>query len=180
MVLFRCLSDRVLLRVHSERFLFESSVIGSSSGSSAIDSSLGSSVLFFRHDASFFQNVLLLFLLLKHILFYIIFSKRTSHLTISSEKNAEILAWYRHEISNLYWKYILSISQFINYLYCWIYCMKNRIKFFRNQTGFCFILKHKEIYFICSHSFSFLVPLLIIRCHPLLFVIPFVCLFING
>ena len=86
MVLFRYLSDGVLLRVHSERFLFESSVIGSSSGSSAIDSSLGSSVFFFRHDASFFQNMLLLFLLLKHILFYIIFSKRTSHLTISSEK----------------------------------------------------------------------------------------------
>ena len=56
-VLFRLLSDRVLFRVLSDRILFESSVIGSS----VIDSSLGSSVLFFRHAANFYQNVLLLF-----------------------------------------------------------------------------------------------------------------------
>ena len=108
-VLFRYLSDRVLLRVHNERFLFESSVIGSSSGSSAIDSSLGSSVLFFRHDASFFPNVLLLFLLLKHILFYIIFSKRTSQLTISSEKMQKYLhdrdAKYQICIENIYYQF---------------------------------------------------------------------------
>ena len=56
-VLFRLLSDRVLFRVLSDRILFESSV----TGSSVIDFSLGSSVLFFRHAANFYQNVLLLF-----------------------------------------------------------------------------------------------------------------------
>ena len=60
-VLFRFLSDRVLLRVFSDRILFASSVIGSSSGSSARDSPLGLSVVFFRHAAIFYQNVLLLF-----------------------------------------------------------------------------------------------------------------------
>ena len=60
-VLFRFLSDRALLRVFSDRILFASSVIGSSSGSSARDSPLGSSVVFFRHAAIFYQNVLLLF-----------------------------------------------------------------------------------------------------------------------
>ena len=48
---------RVLFRLLSDRVLFESSVIGSS----VIDFSLGSSVLFFRQAANFYQNVLLLF-----------------------------------------------------------------------------------------------------------------------
>ena len=61
-VLLRFLTDRVLLRVLSDRFLFASSVIGFSSESPVIDSSLGSSVLFFRHATIFFyQNVQLLF-----------------------------------------------------------------------------------------------------------------------
>ena len=47
-VLFRFLSDRVLLRVLSDKILFESSVIGSSSGSSVIHSFLGPSVLLFQ------------------------------------------------------------------------------------------------------------------------------------
>ena len=73
---FRFFSYRVLLRVLSDRVLFESSVIGFSSGSSIIDSSLGKSVFFFRNVANFYQNMLLLF-------FIYIFSKRSSHLTIS-------------------------------------------------------------------------------------------------
>ena len=60
-VLFKFHSDRVPLRVLSDRVLFESQVIGSSSGSSVIDSSPGLSVLFFRHAAIFYQNMLLLF-----------------------------------------------------------------------------------------------------------------------
>ena len=51
-VVFRFLSDRILLPV-----LFQSSVIGCSSGFSVIDSSLGSSVLFFQHPAIFYKNV---------------------------------------------------------------------------------------------------------------------------
>ena len=62
-VFFRFLSDkvffRVFLRVLSDRFLFES--LGSPSGYSLIASSPGSSVLFFRHAAIFYLNVLLLF-----------------------------------------------------------------------------------------------------------------------
>ena len=112
-VLFRFLSDRVLLRVFRDRILFAFSVMGSSLGSSARDSSLGSSVVFFRHAAIFYQNVLLL-LLKAEVLFDIIFSKRTSPLTISSEKNEEILAWYKHEI--LYWEYMSSTPLFIYYL----------------------------------------------------------------
>ena len=103
-VFFRFLSDRVLLRVLSGTKLFESSVIDFSSGSSIIYSSLGSSVLFFRHVAIYYQNVLLLFLLKADVLIYIIFSKRTSHVTICREKKEEILSSYKHEI--LCWKYI--------------------------------------------------------------------------
>ena len=51
--LYMFLSDRVLLRVFSDRELYESSVIGSSSGSSVIDCSLGSLVLFFWYAAIF-------------------------------------------------------------------------------------------------------------------------------
>ena len=105
-VLFRFLSDRVLFRFLSDRVLFESPVIGSSSWSSVIDSSLGSSVLFFCH-AAIYQNVLLHFFLKADVLFYIIFSKRFSHPIISREKNEEILAGYKDEI--LYWKYMSSI-----------------------------------------------------------------------
>ena len=75
-VLFRFLSDRALLRVPSDRTLIESSVIDPSSWSSVIDSSLGPSVLLFWHAAIFYQIV---FLLKADVLFYIIFSKRTSH-----------------------------------------------------------------------------------------------------
>ena len=84
-VLFRFHSDRVLFRVLSDRIPFESSIIGSSLGSSVIDASLGPSMLFFRHAAIFYQNVLLLFLLKPEVLFHNIFSKRTF-------QNEEILA----------------------------------------------------------------------------------------
>ena len=85
-------SNRFLLRVLSDRILFESSVIGCSSWFSIIDHSLGSSVLFFQNDAIFYQNVPLFFLLKTDALLFILFSERTSQLRISSEKNEEILA----------------------------------------------------------------------------------------
>ena len=101
-VLFRFLSDKFLFRVLSGRIVFESLLIGSSSGSSVINSSLGSSVLFFWYATIFLSKLLLL----KHVLFYILFSKRSSHLTISltcfdefsfnktdSKKHVEIFAW---------------------------------------------------------------------------------------
>ena len=119
-VFFRFLSDkvffRVFLRVLSDRFLFES--LGSPSGYSLIASSPGSSVLFFRHAAIFLFKRTTTFWLKTDVLFYIIFTKRASHLTIRNEKSKEILEWYRHEI--LYWKYISSVSPFMNYLGCWI------------------------------------------------------------
>ena len=102
-VLFRFHRDWVLLKFLSDRIFFESSVIDSSSGFSIVDSSLLSSMLFFRH-AAIYQNVLLRFYLLKaDILFYIIFSKRFAHLTISSKKN---LKKYLHDTNT---KYILKI-----------------------------------------------------------------------
>ena len=55
-VLLRFFSDRILFRVLGDRVLFESSVIGSSSGSAVRDSSIGSSMLFFRHVAIFLSN----------------------------------------------------------------------------------------------------------------------------
>ena len=138
--LLMVLSDRVLIRFHSDRallrffgdgVLFESSVIYSSSWSSVIDSSLGSSGLFFRHAAVFLIKTCYYFFLLKtDVLFYIAFSKRSSYLTISLtcfntfnktdiEKHEEILTCQRHKI--LHWNYMSSTSRFINYLYCWIY-----------------------------------------------------------
>ena len=182
--LFRFLSDRILLGVFSDNVLFESSAIGCSSGFSVIDSSLGSSVLFFRHAARFYQNVLLLFLLKTDVLFYIIFSKRSSHLTIISEKNEEILAWYRHRI--LYWKYMSSISRFINYLYCWMcssYILHKKFNKLVQEPDWPFVsswnLKSLSILFslICFYSFyhslSFPVThcdslsLVVVRCHAL-------------
>ena len=72
-VLFRFFSDRVLLSVLrdrdpilmvlNDRVLFESPVTGSSSGSSAIDSSLWSSLLFFRFFPLFFVNTFRYFFL---------------------------------------------------------------------------------------------------------------------
>ena len=61
-------------------------MIGSSSGSSAIDCSLGSSMLLLWYAAIFYQIVLLLILLKTDVLFYIVFSKRISHLTIRGKK----------------------------------------------------------------------------------------------
>ena len=79
-----------------------------------------------------------------------------------------------HEI--LYWQYMSSISQFINDLYCWIYSSyilhKKSSKILQEPDWpFVSLWNLKSLCFICSHSFSFVVPLPAIRCHSLSLVI---------
>ena len=81
-VFFRFIIDRILFRVLSGRVFFKSSVIGFSSVFAVIDFHLGSSVLFFRYVAIFASNHGTTFLSKTYVLFYIIFSNRSSHLTI--------------------------------------------------------------------------------------------------
>ena len=63
-----------------------------------------------------------------------------------------------HQFSDLK---IIYIAEYIVV----IYCIKNWIKFFKNQTVSFWNLKF--LYFTCSHWFSFVVPLAVIRCHSL-------------
>ena len=107
----------VLLRVLSARFVF--------------DSSPRSSFLFFLVCSSFFIKTWSYFFYLKtNVPFYIEFSKKSYHLAVTliyfnncnrtdSKNGREILAWLKHKI--LCWKYLPSISQFINNLDFWIY-----------------------------------------------------------
>ena len=95
-VSFRFLSDGILLMVLSDRVLFKSSVIGSSKGSSEIDSFPGLAVLFFRYASTFFIK--------KHQKTLINFNKN------DSRKHEQILAWWKHKM--LYWKYISAVSQY--------------------------------------------------------------------
>ena len=62
-VLLRFSIDGILFRVLSDRVLYESSVIETSSGFAVKDASLGSSMLFFRHIAIFYQIVPRFFLI---------------------------------------------------------------------------------------------------------------------
>ena len=73
-----------------------------------------------------------------------------------------------------------SISRFINNLICWIFSsytlyIKLNVKLFRNQSGFLFHFEtwnHSIIHsFIRYHLFSFVVPLIVIRCHSLPFFV---------
>ena len=82
MALFRFLIDRILFRVLSDRVFFESLVIGSSLGLALINSSLESSVLFFRCAAILLSNRAATFLSKTDVLFYIIFSKSNLHLIV--------------------------------------------------------------------------------------------------
>ena len=93
-----------------------------------------------------------------------------------------MLAWWANNIT-IYWKYMSSISWFINYLYCWIYgsyilqIKLNKIL----QEPDCFLLKLKItlfyfLFFIFSrctthyHSLS-LLRLVVIQCHLLSLVV---------
>ena len=126
-VLFRFLGDRVLLVVLSDRYLsrvlsdmvlFECPVIDFCSGSSVIDSSLGSSVLLFRHFPLFSIKTCYYFFYWKQMFYFILKkeqkerTKRTSHVTISSEKIKKYLIQTRNILLKIY----SSISRFINYI----------------------------------------------------------------
>ena len=69
-VLSRFFIDRILFKVLSDRVLYESSVIECSSGSTVVDSFLGSSMLFLHHVAIFLSNCAPIFLSKKIFLFY--------------------------------------------------------------------------------------------------------------
>ena len=60
-VLFRFFIDQILFGVLSDKVLFAFSVNGSASGSTVIDSPLGSSMLFFRHVAIFLSKRAIIF-----------------------------------------------------------------------------------------------------------------------
>ena len=111
----------------------------------------------------FLSKRVTIFLLKTDALFFILFSERTSQLRISSEKNEEILTWCRHEM--LYWKCMSWICRFVNYLYCWIYStyiLHKKLNKILQESDWLFVLfcHLKSLYFICSHSFSFVVQLL--------------------
>ena len=72
----------------------------------------------------------------------------------------------------LYWKFMSSIPLFINYLYCWIcssYILHKKLIKILQEPDWPFVSfwNLKLLYFIWSHSFSFVVPLPVIRCHSL-------------
>ena len=83
-VFFRFLSEWVFFRFFSDSVLFESSVFGASSGSSVIDFLSEFISPLFRYAAILLLKCAPLFLLWANLLFYVIFSKRHSLLTISS------------------------------------------------------------------------------------------------
>ena len=72
---FRFFIDRILFRVLSDRVFFESSVIGSYSGSTVL---LGHQCSFSAMSLFFLSNRAAIFLSKTDVLFYIIFSKRSS------------------------------------------------------------------------------------------------------
>ena len=141
--LFSFLSRRFIFRVLSDRVFFESSVTGSSLGSSVIDSSLGSSVLFLKRATTFSVKKkcsVLHYIFKKNFTLNNQFNPFYNDFNITDSQNyEEILAWWKHRI--LFRKYISLILQFTDNLHCWIYgsyCIKNCIKWFRNQTGVLF------------------------------------------
>ena len=67
-----------------------------------------------------------------------------------------------------------SISRFINYLYCWIYSsyiLHKKLNKILQEPNWLFasFLNWKSFYSTCPHSFLFVVPLRVIRCHLLSF-----------
>ena len=79
----------------------------------------------------------------------------------------------------LYRKYMSSVSQFINILYCWIYCNYTLHKKLNKslqepEWPFVSFWNIKSLFITCSHLFSFLNHLLslaVILCHSLPFVV---------
>ena len=52
-----------------------------------------------------------------------------------------------------------------------MYCIENWIKLFRTRLVFCFFQNIKLLYFTYSHSYLFVLSLLVIRCHSLSFFV---------
>ena len=75
-VLFRFLIDRIFFRTFCDRAIFESSVLGSSSVSALLDSSVGSSALFFHHAAIFLSNRAATFFHQKQMFCFTLYSQR--------------------------------------------------------------------------------------------------------
>ena len=65
-VVFRFLIDRIFFRILSDRAIFESSMLGSSSVPAVLDFSVGSSSFFFHHAAIFFYQIVLLLFFIKN------------------------------------------------------------------------------------------------------------------
>ena len=107
--------------------------LGYTLGFTMIGSSLGPSLLFFRNATIFY------FLIRNKCFFYckqmfcFIFSTKTLHLTISSDKKWKNTCMIQTR------KRMSSISGFINYLYCWIYSSyilhKKLNKIFQEPVG---------------------------------------------
>ena len=74
-----------------------------------------------------------------------------------------------------------SISRLTNYLYCWLYSryiMHKKLNKILQKPDWPLISfwNLKSLYFTCSHSFSFVLPLPVIRCQSLSFVsLVFIC-----
>ena len=130
----------------------------------------------------FFYIVLRLSLSKTDILFDTIFSKRSSHLTISFHQNwlrkkKEIFTWQTHKI--LYWKYMSSISRFFNYLYCWIYSASyishKKLNQILQEPDWSSVsiwnLKSLLFVFIRFITRCHLLSLIVIFCHSLSFAI---------
>ena len=64
-----------------------------------------------------------------------------------------------------------SISQFVNYLYCWIYMNLYEKNYSRTRLAFGSFWNLKSLCFNCSHLFSFAVSLAVISFHSLYFVV---------
>ena len=97
--------DSILFKFLSDRVLFKSSVIGYSSSSAIIDSSLGSSILFFHHVTMFYELVLLFCFI------FIIFSKTTG-LTSAKLIAKESMKKYLHDKDTKYHieKYVIKYN----------------------------------------------------------------------
>ena len=89
-VLFRFLIDRSIFRILSNSIFFDLSLIDLSSVSTVMESSLGSSELFFRQVTIFSSNHGTTFLSKKDVVFfYSISLKRNLHLPIGLAKKTE-------------------------------------------------------------------------------------------
>ena len=143
------------------------------------------SALFLACCYFFYQNVLLLFLLNTDLLFYIIISRKRSHLKFSltcfnNPTNLivkKIKKYSMTETQNITLKiYMSSVFQFIIYLYCKIYSsyiLHKRLNKIIKKPDWLFVSfwNLKSLYLTCSYTFSFVVPPAVIRFFSLSLVV---------